>query len=146
MARHGKSGRSAKSSRRCIVRGTVIHTPSGPRPVEQIRVGDKVWGFDTNRKEPVVTKVLVADPVKLTDTVKLGDLHLTADHPIYVQGQWKPVGRIKPDDLLLSLNLTEQPAGHLEVVPGEVYGYEITVEPPENYFAGGVLVHNKQID
>ena len=43
------------SGRRCLERGTLVATPSGPRAIESLRVGDEVIGFDGDK--PHITYV-----------------------------------------------------------------------------------------
>ncbi|MFY9341224.1 MAG: Hint domain-containing protein [Planctomycetota bacterium] len=44
-----------EAARRCLAEGTLVATPTGPRPIESLCVGDHVIGFDGEK--PVVTTV-----------------------------------------------------------------------------------------
>jgi predicted phage terminase large subunit-like protein len=76
----------------CFVVGTMVSTPSGPRPIQQICEGDEVFGFDIRRGR-VVKSVVVATQSRKTDA--LYEVHTSAgtrfvctgDHPIYSPGR-----------------------------------------------------------
>ena len=41
----------------CFVSGTQIQTEHGPRPIESIQVGDKIWSWNTTLSKPVLRTV-----------------------------------------------------------------------------------------
>ena len=135
-------GETQRIQRNMQTVGTLVETPAGPRPIEQLRVGDKVWGFDLQRHEPVVTQIQSIDQTRAKETVQVGMLRVTADHPLYANGQWKPAGKLSANDPLLARDLTQKPAGPSQTVAGEIDVYDVRVNEPKNFFAGGVLVHN----
>ena len=146
MTRDGAAGFSDReAAHNCLARGTLIETPTGAKPVEQLSVGDRVWGFDLERKEPILAKISAARVISASETVRVGRLQVTPDHPLYVDGEWKPAGKLKPADVLLGIDLSRQPASDIEILKGDVEVYDISVAGPENFFAGGVLVHNKNL-
>lgn len=128
----------------CIARGTPIETPKGPKPVEEIRSGDQVWGYDEARGEPVVAKVTAASASSASETIKIGTLRVTADHLVFANGQWKRAGELNAADRLLTKDLKQHSVDLIEVVPGTVDVYDLTIDGPHNVFAGGVLVHNRR--
>jgi hypothetical protein len=144
----------------CFVGGTLVATPNGPRAIESLRPGDLVWShsFEEGRSvaravvelhcalEREVRRVAVAG-----ETMIRG---MTPSHPVYFveHGEFRPASRLAIGDVLMlfgegrepstarvtSIEATEAHAPSIEV-------FNLSVEGPEhNYFADGVLVHNKE--
>jgi hypothetical protein len=130
----------------CIARGTTVETADGLRPIEQIAIGDRVWGYDEIRKERVLTTVQVVQRLFAEKTYLFGGtLRASAQHPIYVRGEWKEAAVVAEGDTLLTADLREVRAGQPKVVYGEVEVFDLTVSGPHTFFAGGFLVHNKTL-
>ena len=139
----------------CFGAGTLISTPSGDRPIERLSIGDAVWAFDTQagvRVQSTVSAVHQHDDQAL-GALTLADgraLRVTPNHPIYLpeRDAYLPAGELTGSESLLQLN--GDGAVTLAVVDGFEDGvdrarvYNLTVEGTHNYFAGGVLVHNKE--
>jgi len=93
----------------CVLPSTKIITPSGKRPIAEIRVGDEVLGHD-GRFHLVTETMSHEHPASIHHvTVEgLGTVVLTSDHPIYmartdaVTGQlrfdWIPADEVKVGD------------------------------------------------
>jgi hypothetical protein len=142
--------------RTCFAAGTAITTPSGEVAIERLRVGDVVLGYDEAAHRVVespVTAVFV-HPDQHPGTLATGDgrvLRVTGEHPIYLadDGRYVPAAELEGDERLLALDargniqssigsmLEQDATGNSETV------YNITVAGVHNYFAEGVLVHNK---
>lgn len=140
----------------CFVAGTAIATPSGPVPTEDLQVGDAVLAFDHQRGAVVasaVTRTFVHRdrPYGLVET-DAGTLGVTPEHPIYAvdRRSYLPARSLDPSMTLLRLG--GRP-GARRLASGSVRGrlvarhrgtvFNISVARYENYFAGGLLVHNK---
>jgi hypothetical protein len=137
----------------CFAAGTRIATPAGPTPIEAVHVGMAVYAYDTARAERVVREVTAVHVranasvgrLTLSDGVSL---RVTPSHPVYSPGHgtYRPVSDMRPHDTVLSLAGDEPqfPAlmEYAEAATVEAV-YNITVSGEHNYFAEGVLVHNK---
>jgi hypothetical protein len=54
-----------RAPRRCLAEGTEVLTPHGPIPIEQLSVGDIVYGYDSDRQvRPTIVKHLFNNGVK----------------------------------------------------------------------------------
>lgn len=141
----------------CFVAGTPITMADGnARPIESISVGDLVLAYDiaTSRSVPArVTETFVhqnsADIVLVN-----GAIRATANHPFYVGGDWVRADQLHVGDALLSLDgmttiqtggFANSPVTALEALPMRATTYNIEVEGQHNYFAAGLLVHNKEV-
>jgi hypothetical protein len=139
----------------CFARGTPIATPTGEVPIEQIHVGDSVQAYDFARHSVVTSRVTGTMAHGLRSVLRLASsanvvLRVTPEHPIYVvdTGRFQPVAEIADGVSSLALtSLTSVAAMPLAVVRAsedEVAAvYDLTVEGLHNYFAAGLLVHNK---
>ncbi|WP_017413235.1 polymorphic toxin-type HINT domain-containing protein, partial [Clostridium tunisiense] len=136
----------------CFVAGTAIVTELGDKPIENIKVGDKVYSqnVDTGEKEyKEVKNVFVKETSTLVhlevDGIKID---ATETHPFWVEGKgWVGAGELKVGD---KVTLETGKKARVESVtiekldkPVKVYNFE--VEDWHTYFVSeiGVLVHNK---
>jgi hypothetical protein len=151
-----RSGKSCKFGfGKCFVAGTLIHTPDGPRPIEEIRVGDKVWAHDlvTGTSElQLVVETFVRHTTELFHlTVNGAVVSTTAEHPFMVQGRgWIDAAFLNVGDLLVTPDGTTVPVEAIETEQRDEADaetvYNFHVETHSNYYvhAGDllVLVHN----
>jgi intein/homing endonuclease len=84
---------------KCLVAGTDMLTPTGPRPVEDLQIGDPVIAWDITADTPVTSyvehnSVKEASPVVTVTTKKGRTLTCTLDHPFLT-----PTGMINAIDL-----------------------------------------------
>jgi hypothetical protein len=137
----------------CFAAGTRVDTPGGPVPIEAAFVGMPVYAFDVARSQRTVRHV-TAVHVHAHATVGLltlsdgTSLRVTSNHPIYSPSddRYRPAGELGAHDQVLSMH-----TGGAEVAEIAAYEadaavdtvYNISVSGEQNYFAEGVLVHNK---
>jgi hypothetical protein len=131
----------------CLAEGTKLEGEHGPVPVEEARVGVRLWGHDLQRGARVLTPVRAIRRGEANQTFRLPcGLRVTGDHPLYASGRWLPARQLTESDRLLSASGESVPAGLIERIQGRVAVYDVTVDEPNNFFAAGVLVHNKSRD
>lgn len=126
----------------CVAEGTLVATPRGPTPIEQLAVGAEVDSFDVVTRTRSVGIVVRTEKSYAGSLRQLGALRVTAEHPVWADGSWRRAGDIPAGAMLLGVDL-----GAIAAVPVALDApatvYDLTVTPPSTYFAGGVLVHNK---
>jgi hypothetical protein len=141
----------------CFVRGTRIVTPRGMRRIEDLVVGDEVWSLDVETRKPIVRKVEKLLRSRATELLRVaaGELivvGVTPEHPFYDGDNrvWAPARNLREGTTLLAwlgssnVREIEISAHRSEAITGSVDVFNMTVEGPEhNYFAEGLLVHNK---
>lgn len=137
----------------CFVAGTSIATPSGPRPIESLQVGDPVLAFDEITRRVIVRRIehVLRRSVTMTRTLRFADRTLTTtdEHPFYDAegGRWIAAADLQAQHVLAALDgertrPLSAPRFELGFAPTEVWN--LTVEGPEHtYFAEGIAVHNK---
>ena len=130
------------------------------KQIKELKVGDKVLSWDVVKQEPadgVITELFQKTSdhyyaimlAKLNKANPLGIIHVTGEHPFYVidkDGEtydWVFVKDLKPGDILLQSDGDFTAVADVEKIDEEIEIYNIEVEVNHNYFAGGVLVHNK---
>jgi Pretoxin HINT domain len=131
----------------CFAAGTPVHTLSGLRPIESVRIGDQVLTQDPRTAELSYQPVIAAvqnKPDRLVE-IDLGKevVRATGIHRFWKAGQgWVPARDLKPGDSLRAL-------GGVAVVNGVKHGrlepvFNLKVMHAESFFVGqsGALVHD----
>lgn len=132
----------------CITEGTLIATPEGSRPVESLKVGDPVWTLaDSGEKTAGIVQATRSRMADSTIEIRTSDDHLlrvTPEQPLWINGEWTRARDLQPGHRLQSeSNSTE--AVSIMVKHERARVFDLSVEPSANYFAGGLLVHNKTL-
>ena len=95
----------ASSCSYCVAPGTLISTPQGQVPVEQIEDESQVTAYDSSSGQHVTARVcgLASRQVSQVLEIDLGDrvLRATAEHPIWTRRGWVKAGDLSPDDEVL---------------------------------------------
>ncbi|MEV6039668.1 polymorphic toxin-type HINT domain-containing protein [Nonomuraea sp. NPDC052116] len=138
----------------CFPAGTLVDTEDGPRRIEDIRVGDRVWSADPTTGRRTLRKVARLFHRSVDSLVRIttagGTLSATDGHRFWVQGRgWTPAEDLRPGDAL------QNPSGAAERVqavsaadgPVDVYNFEVETDHTYYVYAGStpVLVHNECI-
>ncbi|MEM9088077.1 MAG: Hint domain-containing protein [Cyanobacteria bacterium P01_F01_bin.53] len=138
----------------CFSSGTSILTPAGHTPIEQLQPGDRITGlnFSTHQMEAEELgdiQVLHSPDYYLIN----GSIKVTETHPFYVQGtnlqqetEWSltKVQDLKVGDALLGENDAQVVVTSIDHIDEPLTVYNLlSVTPDHNFYAGGVLVHNK---
>lgn len=69
----------------------------------------------------------------------------TAEHPICANGQWTAAGNLRPGDMVVGSDESYSLAAAPRLLPRKTAVFDLSVDPPHNFFAGGLLVHNKSM-
>lgn len=127
----------------CVAEGTRVDSERGSVPVESLRVGDRVWGYDVDEGARRLTPITSIRRHTTGALVGIGPtLRTTAAHPIYVDGEWVPAGQLGATARVMN---RDGRVAELAVKRTKVDSvvYELSVRSPNNFFADGILVHNK---
>ena len=88
----------------CLVRGTLIDTPGGPVPVEQLRPGMAVWTRDgAGKRAPAVVLETRVTPVPVSFRVvrlRLNDGRTVTASPGHPTAEGRALGDFRVDDML----------------------------------------------
>ena len=129
----------------CFLPDTMITTNDGKKMIKDIKVGDVVTSYDevSNRiQSNKVTELYnrVADSYLLIN----GNLKVTPNHPMMVNGEWMEIGRAKFGDKLRT-EKGEEKIFSIKEVKGSVEVFNLEVENDHTYYAQGYLAHNKGV-
>ncbi len=130
----------------CIVEGTPIDTPSGPCKIEDLMEGDEVWTrapsgeLQVGRVRAVHSAWSMAQSTIILEEKRT--LNVTALHPVATENGWKPAGHLETGESVWSRDGWRKVAS-VTHTGGLVRVFDLEVEPNSNFFANGVLVHNK---
>ena len=143
--------------------GTLIHTKDGPRPIEQIRIGDWVLSYPDDQLPPQrlrepseytdrqVTGLSFRDnePVCMAIACDLGnnikeEIKLSPTHALYVKdGGWTPADAVKFGNALVSSDFANLLVKKRRDVAERMRVHSIEVEGCCTYYVGelGMRVH-----
>jgi len=154
MVLTGGGGKRPPRPRVCKINslgaGTLVQTPEGLVPIEDILPGDMVLAWDDRLAEVVereVTNIYASDD-KLLCSISIEEevLWLTPDHPIWLEDEcgWVDAGFLEKGmrvRLVTGRVVLVQSAG-IDTQFGAAYN--LSVDGAENFFVGnsGLLVHN----
>ncbi|MDP2938635.1 MAG: polymorphic toxin-type HINT domain-containing protein [Candidatus Omnitrophota bacterium] len=131
----------------CFLAGTtILMADSTLRPIEQLKTGDEIMAFDEDSKALVKDRVSkffqhTADEYLIINH----KIKLTANHPVYSNGKWLEIGVLKKGDALFNSEGKPEIIKDIKKIREKVKVYNIEVNPYHNYFAGGILAHNKPL-
>lgn len=152
-ARASSEAQEACENGKCFVAGTLISTPYGLIPIEQIKAGDTVFSFDEDTEivsENTVEEVFVRETTELVN-INVGSeaIRSTPDHPFYVPKKgFTNAAELRAGDLLLSINgdyvIIEKIQREILESPITVYNFRVSNN--HTYFVGTkqLGVHNAQ--
>jgi hypothetical protein len=142
----------------CFVAGTRIETPDGAAPIEALKVGDVVFsfsleqGFRIRRRIRAVLRSRAREVRKIVGGGKV-IAGVTTEHPFFdpIRREYRPVRSLRVGDALASFDETDLRTCPIESITAtelaapDIDVFNLTIDGPEaNYFAEGILVHNKE--
>lgn len=150
----GGASRLVTRMSQCFVAGTLIRTPNGLTPIEDVKVGDQVAARDEKTGQlswkPVtklfqnqnkrILKLTVSTPGGLQETYGV-----TLEHPFWVTGEgWVAAEDIKPGDQIGSIDRKKITVHSLQLANERQNTYNFEVADYHTYFVGelGSWVHN----
>jgi len=150
----------------CFVAGTMISTPDGDRPIESLKKGDAIWcvGDDGKRIAGKITATLRHTSngyYRLNGSTRVTGEHrfltnglgqnfvasvASTNYEQHMLGQWIPLEDLSVGQRLLTIDGTPETVETIEFVDRGVRVFNFEVAPYHNYFANGILVHNRKPD
>ncbi len=132
-----------------FAKGTEVATEDGPRPIEDIEVGEKVWSYNEASQTRELKSVgrlytRIAAGV-LAITIGTATVEATPEHPFFVAGKgWVEAGELQSGDRILQRDGNSAPVVSVEQRRENRRVFNFTVAGNRNYYAGvrGLLAHN----
>ncbi len=129
----------------CFIAGTKIWMADGTfKNIEDIELGDVIATRESAFNGMIVDgEVVDLQEHYVGDYILVnGDLGVTGEHVLLVNGQWNVASEIELGDYLLNSDGEDVLVTSLESVNEPVWVYNFEVEKYHTYFANGIYVHN----
>jgi hypothetical protein len=131
----------------CFLAGTSITMADNTaKAIEQIKVGNQVLAFDVASKQ--FKKDTVAKIYKHTAASYLiinNHLKVTEEHPVYSNGKWVKIGKLKKGDKILNAKGIDESIISITKVTAKVSVYNLKIKTNHTYIADSIVVHNKPL-
>jgi len=130
----------------CFSGDTLITMADGSqRPIATIKRGDRVLSYDTRRKRQMSGRVRYAFKIRVAGDYYLlnGSIKVTGEHPFFADGRWVKVKDLKIGDSLMLVSGEKAVLFSMERVFEALPVYNMSVARYRDYYAAGILVHNK---
>jgi hypothetical protein len=132
--------------------GTLVYTPDGLVPIEQIQVGSIVGSRNessfADKPQPVTNVFGRLAPSHRVLTTELDSIKVTDEHPLWVQGKgWIEASNVAVDDVLATARgdvLVRQ--NQAVAQPLRVYNFSVGSTPSYFVGSGAVWAHNVSCD
>lgn len=137
---------------RCFAEGTFILTENGIKKIEEIKVGDKIYGYDEIKKENILKNVqavyLHTTDLLVKIKTKKDIIFTTPEHPFYVNGQYILAGFLNTNMKLTDFEGKEVGIKEIEIIKyqKEQKVYNFSVEGTRNYYVGEERLLNHNLD
>ena len=133
----------------CVVRGSLIATPTGEVPVESLQLGELVLGQNDDGAlvSATVTAAQSASAREYLSIQVQGlsrPLTVTDVHRVATRRGWRPAKRLRLNDEVRT-TAGFRAITRIEHREGPVEVFDLGVTPTRNFVVDGVLVHNKSI-
>jgi len=138
--------RSSRSSFGCVSRGSLIETPAGLCPIEQIGIGDQLFSLGLEDSTGRVTaKVLAISASRSPTLLRINkSWHVTPSQPVRTPEGWIEAANLRKGISVTIKDGEQTPIVEIDILEGYFEVFDLTVDDPShNYFAEGLLCHNK---
>ncbi len=141
----------------CFRGPTHVSTASGPRRIDTLEVGDRVWAMDIETQQVVLRTILHTHRFQVAAFLRLvfedgRTIEVTDQHPFWdpSRHKWRAAGSLTAGFQALvwseSAGASRARLQSVETVQSTpVDVYDLTVDGLSNFFAEQVLVHNKTL-
>ena len=134
----------------CFLPGTLVQTPSGGIPIEEVSIGDSVYSYSEDGK--VSVSVVSAKYVASRDayyTIKAGEyeVNASAEHPFLTPGGYKQASGLAVGDAIFVYQngvLSGKMVTSVSRTNAPATVYNLQVDGDHTFFANGFAVHNKR--
>ncbi len=134
----------------CFAKGTPVWTQTGLKPIEEIRVGDKIYSQNPDTGELALKRVLGKTLRPPTEIIRIGigkdEILTTRGHPFWASGHgWRMAKFLEPE-MLLRTTHGSLPIELIEYA-GEWPAHNLIVDDYHCYFVGqeGLLAHDNRM-
>jgi predicted lipid-binding transport protein (Tim44 family) len=133
----------------CLARGTPIPTPSGTTAIEDLRVGDPVWGVTGGELRAGTVQALTETGTDYYLEILAGNsrIVITPEHPVMTgPGEYRIARLLKAGDRVYQMyygNPDVVSIRSVRPVRADRPAYNLMVMPGGTFIPAGIVVHNK---
>jgi hypothetical protein len=133
----------------CFARGTAILTVDGVQPIEKLHQGDSIISYNVTTQRPEIGQIGEIKVLDSPDYYLINHkIKVTGTHPFYIKNSTEikllKVQQLKLGDQLIGEGGDIPVVSSIEYVNKPIIVYNlISVNPNHNFYADGILVHNK---
>jgi predicted lipid-binding transport protein (Tim44 family) len=133
----------------CLEEGTLIATPAGQVPIEQLARGDAVWAVVDGELQPAIIQATVeVAPAEYVEIAAAGRiLRVTAEHPLQIDpGVFRVAANLRPGDTLYLRETNHFRTAQIDAitrVKAVHPAFNLLVMPGGTYLANDIVAHNK---
>ncbi|MBN2251833.1 MAG: hypothetical protein JW724_07155 [Candidatus Altiarchaeota archaeon] len=118
--------------------------PEGLKSIEDLAEGDLVRSFDVAAGLSTVSRVVKVSTHDVGGYLLINDrLKVTSNHPMFINGEWTPIGEAEIGDRMLGVDGEEIEIYSVDQISENVRVYDLSLDGDHNYFVEGLLAHNK---
>ena len=130
----------------CFAADTQVTMEGGSlKNIQDIKVGDKVLSKDIKSGKIIAQSVLALEQAEEPGLLVFnGNLKVTPNHVININGVWKEAGSAQVGDTLLNSSGQKIVIRSVEWLQGKFQVYNLSVKDTHTFFAQGVWVHNEK--
>ena len=137
----------------CFAAGTLVQTEDGPKPIEEIHVGDFVLArhehtfelgyFEVldafSRDAPLVLRLIVQSENREEE-----EIIVTQEHPFFTKDGWIPAEKLQPGSEIITADEHTSTVLSLQPLSETTFVYNLSVQDAHTYFVGQtqMWVHN----
>jgi hypothetical protein len=133
----------------CFAADTPVHTATGIRPIEALKVDDLIYSFDTANEitelKPVTAIFQNWTDIVMDISIDQDLLHVTRGHPFATKNWiWKEARLLRSKEHVYTISGKYKPVDQMTMRASVAKTYNLEVADHHNYFVGnvGTLVHN----
>ncbi|MBD2204088.1 hypothetical protein H6G33_30270 [Calothrix sp. FACHB-1219] len=133
----------------CFASGTAILTVDGVKPIEKLHPGDSIISYNFTKQSPEIGKIGEIQVVSSPEYYLINhQIKVTATHPFYIKTstgvKLLQTQQLKLGDRLIGLASDTPVISSIDYIQKPITVYNlISVNPNHNFYAEGILVHNK---
>ncbi|EMN90601.1 toxin HINT domain protein [Leptospira weilii str. UI 13098] len=136
--------------RTCFTAGTLVHTSTGAKKIEEVKVGDQVLSWDEESGEQEYHRVVKTfqREVNVVYTIVYSNgtqVETTDEHPFYIENKgWVPAKDLRSGDRSVLSNEKTLEIESIRISERTTTVYNFEVEDAHSYYVSevGILVHN----
>lgn len=129
----------------CFTGDTLIAMADGSqKAISQVHTGDRIRTFSSLTTKAQTDAAVVGTHAVAVDGYLIlnTSLHLTPEHKLLINGQWKTAAEAVVGDTLLTQAGESVPITSIEWIRSKTTVYNLSIEKFHTFFAGGIFVHN----